>query len=43
MNTINYILHYLIASAHVRFEENYWEQVFYNDLWAGVLMRLSDK
>ena len=37
MNNISYIIHYLIAFAHVRFEENYWDQVFMNDLWVAML------
>lgn len=41
MNTVNYILHYLTASAHVGFEESYWRQVFYNDLWVKVLGELN--
>ena len=41
MNTINYILHYLITSAYVGFEESYWNQVFYNDLWMRIISDLS--
>lgn len=42
MNTINYLFHYLIASAHVRFEENYWRQVFIMTFgwgcWRGLMI-----
>lgn len=37
MNSILYTLRYLSILAHTGYEENYWNQVFINDLWVNVL------
>ena len=34
---MRFIFYYLYALANAGFEENYWNQVFMNDLWAAVL------
>lgn len=33
MNYINYILRYLFVMGQVAYEENYWDQVRFNEAW----------
>lgn len=34
---MRFIFYYLYVLASTGFEENYWDQVFMNDLWAAML------
>lgn len=43
MNLLGYTLRYLWVLAQVNYEENYWEQVFMNDLWVKILESAIDK
>ena len=43
MNIFSYTLHYLSALAQIGYEENYWDQVLINDLWAKVLTDYTDE
>lgn len=33
MNFINYLFRYLFVMAQVAYEENYWDQVRFNEVW----------
>ena len=41
MNPILYTLRYLLILAHTGFEQNYWDQVFINDLYIKFLTELN--
>lgn len=37
MNFINYVLRYLFVMGQVAYEENYWDQVKFNEAWLQML------
>lgn len=41
MNFIVYTLRYLFVMGQVAYEENYWDQVRFNEVWWGVVERMS--
>ena len=43
MNIFNYALRYLLALAQAGYEENYWDQVLINDLWAKTIEDFTSK
>lgn len=43
MNTLNYIFRYWLVLAHIGYEENYWDQVVINDLWAATITAFEKK
>lgn len=39
---MRFMFYYLYALANVGFEENYWDQVFMNDLWIKMITTKGD-
>lgn len=42
MSFLSYTWRYLWVLAQIRYEENYWDQVFINDLWVKILETMVD-
>lgn len=40
MNAFNYVLRYLWVLVQVNYEENYWEQVAFDEQWHEVVRKL---
>lgn len=37
MNFLNYLFRYLFVMGQVAYEENYWDQVKFNEAWGKVV------
>lgn len=43
MNFLNYFLRYLFVMGQVAYEENYWDQVRFNEVWLKVVEKIRDE
>ena len=43
MNFLNYALRYLFVMGQVAYEENYWDQVRFNEVWLQMLEEIRNE
>lgn len=43
MNFFNYMLRYLLVMGQVMYEENYWDQVRFNEAWMNLVGKIRDE